>query len=324
MVSKKRLPLFVRIIICIPLFILLIFVLVVSGINVGKFIFYHDFYSFNTDMSKIPGLSSGAVQQGITVDKNDNYVMATYMKDGKSPSRIYLTDDKTTRFVELYEDDAFTIPSTTHTGGIQYVESLDSFYLTLDGNYLSYFTHDELFSSIKINVNKNKVEIFTSASFVFSDDEYLYVGEFHKDGTPYICEHEITYNGIKHHSLIASYKITASGIDFNKPSKLFSIIDLVQGCAVKDNHLYLSTSWGLSSSRLYRYNLDKAVKVDDYIEGVDTYFVSEVKASLKCPPMLEDLDVDSKGRIITYTEAASNKYIFGKFFFMNKVYAIKY
>jgi hypothetical protein len=38
--------------------------------------------------------------------------------------------------------------------------------------------------------------------------------------------------------------------------------------------------------------------------------------------MMEDLDFDADGNLIVFNESACNKYIFGKFFFADKIMAL--
>ena len=53
------------------------------------------------------------------------------------------------------------------------------------------------------------------------------------------------------------------------------------------------------------------------------YYLEECQKDVKGPAMAEGLDY-LDGRVITLTESASDKYIFGKFFFANKIVAIEF
>ncbi len=320
--KKSKLSTFIRIIIVIPVFLISLVALVVINGNIFKFAFYFDFYKLNKDTINIPGLNSGAIQQGITYH-DGNYICSTYMSNNKDASRIYIANNKSLNYVELYEDDEFKVPSLTHTGGIAYEKYTNSFYIASEGEGLYQIPYDVLMNNKKVSLQNRNIKVHNHSSYVFSDDTYLYVGEFNKENSEYLSEHEIHYQNETHKAIVCSYKIdrVKKTVDFSKPSKIFSIIDLVQGVAVKDNYLYLSTSWGIKSSSIYKYDLSKQDKIDDYLNA-ETYFISQYEKKLKCPPMIEDLDIDDNGRIITYSEAGSNKYIFGKLFFMNKVYSI--
>lgn len=293
--KKSKLSTFIRIIIVIPVFLLSLVALIVINGNIFKFVVYSDFYKLNKDTINIPGLNSGAIQQGITYFDN-NYICSTYMSNNKDASRIYIANNKTSTYVELYEDDEFNIPSLTHTGGITYEKYTDSFYVASEGEGLYQIPYQTLLNNKKVSLKNTNIKVHNHSSYVFSDDNYLYVGEFNKDKSEYLAEHEISYNSETHKAIVCCYKIDSANksIDFSKPAKVFSIIDLVQGLAIKDNYLYLSTSWGIKSSSIYKYDLSKQVKIDDYL-GADTYFISKYDKKLKCPPMIEDLDIEIKG-----------------------------
>ena len=62
-----------------------------------------------------------------------------------------------------------------------------------------------------------------------------------------------------------------------------------------------------------------AVDSGEMLDGAKVYYLDNVVKTFNGPAMGEDLDVDSDGKIVTLTESASNKYIFGKFFFANKI-----
>ncbi len=322
--KKSKLSIFIRIIIFIPAFLISLVALVVINGNIFKFAIYSSFYKLNKDTINIPGLNNGAIQQGITY-LNGDYICSTYMSNNKSPSRIYIANKKSSSYVELFEDDEFNVPSLTHTGGIAYEKYSNSFYVASEGEGLYQIPYDTLMNNKKVSLKNTNIKVHNHSSFVFSDDTYLYVGEFNKEKSQYLAEHEISYKDETHKAIVCCYKIddTNKIVDFSKSAKVFSIIDLVQGLALKDNYLYLSTSWGIKSSYIYKYDLSKQDKIDDYL-GAETYFISNYEKKLKCPPMIEDLDIDDGGRIITYSEAGSNKYIFGKLFCMNKIYSIDF
>ena len=99
------------------------------------------------------------------------------------------------------------------------------------------------------------------------------------------------------------------------PIEVYSIRNKVQGFAVSDTgDIYLSTSYGLTSSTYYKYPATSLTKTDEVFEGAPVSYLDGEYTTLTGPAMSEDLDY-SNGKLICYTESACNKYIFGKFFF---------
>ena len=59
------------------------------------------------------------------------------------------------------------------------------------------------------------------------------------------------------------------------------------------------------------------------LDGAPVYMLGECVREIKGPAMGEDLDYYN-GKVITLTESASNKYIFGKLFFANDIVALDF
>ena len=218
------------------------------------------------------------------------------MKD-KSASRIYLTNSKNEqKIVSLTKNGkAFT----GHVGGI-----------SLSGDYAYISDGDRIY---KIELSKIQTEDFieigegikvnNQASFTFADDEYLYVGEFNY-ADKYICE-----------NIIGDYKAICTKYsldDLTTPVAIYSIRDKVQGIAFVDGYVVMSTSYGVADSVYYIYNEADAFDSGETLDGTKVYYLEECIKEFKGPAMGEDLDVYN-GKIMTLTESASDKYIFGKF-----------
>ena len=105
------------------------------------------------------------------------------------------------------------------------------------------------------------------------------------------------------------------------PEKVYSIRNKVQGiCFTPDGKVMMSTSYGLADSVYYVYNEADAVDSGKTLDGAPLYYLCETTQVMKGPAMSEDLECKN-GKIYTMTESASDKYIFGKFFFANKIIA---
>ena len=161
------------------------------------------------------------------------------------------------------------------------------------------------------------VNVNNSASFVYADEEYVYVGEFH-DGGKYVTEHPYQTNDGLYHAIVSKY----SHSDLSAPEKVYSIRNKVQGiCFTPDGKVILSTSYGLADTVYYVYNEKDATDSRLTLDGAPVYYLNGCIKEIHGPAMGEDLDW-SDGKIITLTESASDKYIFGKFFFAYDIVAL--
>ena len=285
--------------------------LVWGGLNIAKFFIYSDYYGMKTDICINPGLGDGFVCQGICyVDEYEKILVSGYMKDG-SASRVYVTDrDDDSFYVTLTKDGE---PFDGHVGGI-----------AGNGNVV-YIADDERLYALSVKEILNAEEgdaveisdhakVNNSASFCFADDEYVYVGEFH-DGGKYVTDHPYDTDDGTYYAIMSRYKHS----DLTKPDRVYSIRNKVQGmCMTDDGRIVLSTSYGLSDSVYYVYDESEAVDSGLTLDGAPVYYLTECERSFKGPAMAEGLDF-TDGKVITLTESASDKYIFGKFFFANKI-----
>ena len=92
-------------------------------------------------------------------------------------------------------------------------------------------------------------------------------------------------------------------------------------CMTEEGKIVLSTSYGLSDSVYYVYDEDEAIDSGLTLDGAPVYYLTECEKNFKGPAMAEGMDV-MDGKVITLTESASDKYIFGKFFFADKIVAL--
>ena len=83
----------------------------------------------------------------------------------------------------------------------------------------------------------------------------------------------------------------------------------------------MSTSYGLADSVYYIYDEEKATDTGKTVDGAPLYSLDTLEKEFTGPAMGEDLDY-YEGKILTLTESASDKYIFGKFFFADKIVAL--
>ena len=293
--------------------ILCLALLLVGGLNLAKFPIYSEYYSMEETLCTNPGLDDGFVCQGICVSEENGVILVSgYMAD-KSHSRIYVTDfESNSYFVEL-----------TRNGGEKYTGHAGGIALTGDTVYISNGSKLYVFSLTDVLNAKNGekvdigegVKVSSAASFVYADEEYVYVGEFNN---PAEEQKEHIYG--ENHSIIEKY----SHDDLENPVKIYSIGDYAQGvCFTPDGKVILSTSYGLTSTVYYVYNEADATDTGEMLDGAPVYMLGECVREIKGPAMGEDLDYYN-GKVITLTESASNKYIFGKLFFANDIVALDF
>lgn len=292
--------------------IIILLLLTVGVLSIAKFPIYSDYYSVSDSLCKNPGLDDGFVCQGIAaVDDEDLIIVSGYMAD-KSASRIYVTTlENESYYVTLNRNgEAYT----GHAGGIS--TSSGKVFIA-NGNKIYTFPLDSLLNAEcgdDINIGEGH-KVNNKASFLFCDDEYLYVGSFFDKSTTRVDEHIFDTEEGEHYAICSQYKID----DLSAPVKVYSIRDYVQGiCFTPSGKVIMSTSHGLTSSVYYVYNLDEATETDKTLDGAPVYYLDKLDYEISGPAMAEGLDLYD-GKVITLTESASNKYFFGKLFFARNI-----
>lgn len=291
-------------------------ILTLAVLNVAKFAIYSEYYGMKDNLCKNPGLGDGFVCQGICIHESTNQVLVSgYMKNG-SASRIYVTTlENEVFYVSLTKDGK---DFDGHVGGISL--NGDTVYLA-DDNRLYTLSLEKILSAkngdaVEIGAG---VEVNNAASFCYADEKYVYVGEFH-DGGKYVTDHPYQTPEGMHYAIVSRY----THDDLTQPDKIYSIRDKVQGiCFTPDGEIVLSTSYGLKDSHYYVYRESDAIASGEMLDGAEVYYLDNCQRDVKGPAMAEGLDWYD-GKVITLTESASNKYIFGKFFFANKIVALDF
>lgn len=317
---KKRIPLLIRI----PIYFIgsLIGMILLAWVffNVFKFPYFGDFYRNKKDVMDIPGINEGYTPQGIAYSETqDIYFFSGYSKE---VSYIYAKGkgiDKTTKF-ELYKNGK---KFNGHVGGV--ATEKETLYIADGGHIYSIDISSFITNEKKIIEIGEGFKVNNHASFVFTNDNSLFVGEFNDD-SHYKTEHEYGNNK----AIVAEYNL--SDFDFDKsrdvtltPKRNISIRNKVQGFAMKsDGTIILSTSWGITDSYFYVYDPTKLVETSDTLYGAKMWTLNDHTKKMKAPAMMEDLDIGEDDRVLVYSECACNKYIFGKLFFSTKLYSIKF
>lgn len=293
--------------------------------NYGKFIVYNEYYKMESNVCINPGLDDGFVCQGVAVSEENGKILVCGYMDDKSNSRIYVVDINSNTYYhvkltknngQLYDGHAGGIATSGDYVYIANASKLFTFNLTSllrasNGDYV------DIGSGVPVN---------NSASYVYCDEEYIYVGEFHHTEGGYFKEHALdsgngVVNGIVSrytHETIRSY----DGENAPTPEVIFAVRDRVQGvCFTPDGKIVLSTSYSVNHSYFYVYNQADCTDSGETLDSIPVYTLGECIKEIKAPAMSEDLDWYD-GKVITLYESASNKYFFGKFFFANDVNAL--
>lgn len=290
---------------------ILSFFLFIGIMNIAKFAIYKQYYSIEESVCKNPGLNDGAIPQGVAVDENENIIYTTAYFSNDNASRIYIINSNNkTRYVNLYESE--NKKYTGHVGGIAYAKK--KLYLTGDG--CVYIINIEDLNNDKV-ILTNYFIVNNDASFISITNNYLYVGEF-SHGSNYVTNHEISVKNDTYYAICSVYSLD----DLDSPIRIYSIPNKVQGFCVTDKGtIVLSSSYAVASSKYYIfYNEDIEYNNETY-EGIPLIKLDSPSKVIKGPAMSEDLEF-ANGKIYCLTESASNKYIFGKFFFANKIYTL--
>lgn len=292
--------------------VLALAVLAVAFLNVAKFVIYPQYYFIRGNVCTNPGLGDGFVCQGIAAyEENDVILVSGYMKN-HSASRIYVTNmENESYYISLKqggEDFAGHAGGIAITGSTVYLASEGKVFTLSLESILNAKSGDELDVGAGIAVNNQ-------ADFAYTDDTYLYVGEFH-DGEKYNIEgHENETAEGTHYAICSVY----APADLTTPVKVYSVRNKVQGiCFTPDGKVVMSTSYGLNDSVYYVYLMENATDSGETFDGAPLYYLDQLAYEFNGPAMSEGLDYRD-GKVITMTESASNKYLFGKLFFANKI-----
>lgn len=299
--------------------IIALLLLVWLGLWIARAIVYNDYISNKETASKIPALNDGFVPQGLACAEDDVYLHSGY--NGKA-MEIHLTIGKEAKEIIPVDQDGKVWEG--HGGGISRVG--DFVYVANDGQ-LIIFRYETLLNAKDGDcvASVGTFDVDTDASFCFADGNRIYVGEFYR---PEVYEtdpgqHYTTPAGDENKAIVSCYALLDDGSIADKyPLYSISIRSQVQGFAVKDNIFILSSSWGVSSSKLDFYRELGYDGATISISGMEVplYYLdsSNHVKTVNMPAFSEGLDIVGDRVIISF-ESACDKYIVGKLFFANKV-----
>lgn len=285
----------------------------------------------------IPALGTGYAPQGIAYSAEKQvYIQTGYMPGNLSA--LYIGSGKDFREVKLLN--AKGDPLKGHAGGITVTK--DCVYIA-NGSNLHMYSLDELMNAGDKAVSvKQTFAVDNNAAYCYSNDEFLFVGEFYRAGNYETDEahYYTTPTGELNRSIVSCYKLDGSGVlqtadgdDMPYPEYCISVTGLVQGFATDGETYMLSRSYGLVNSELEYHSAPKAedgktitVKFknnkDAQERDVPLLYLdsSTLYKTLVLPSFSEDITIVD-GRVVVTNEASANKYFVGKLFGANKVYS---
>jgi hypothetical protein len=269
-------------------------------------------------------------------------MVSGYMKNGDA-SRVYVLDEKGKVLVhtELKDGDKDYVGhcgGITHDGEYVYISNDDNDAMSLDVFKLS-----DILDGGDAK-KQGSVYVYQKPAFCYVIDGKLYTGNFHREETrgsdkEYLSPDKVAALGDD----MSTALMTVFELDHTKyasnfgvatePCEAFSIPSQVQGmCYTKEGNVVFSTSWGVSISKLYMYNLN-VVKSNSQTKTTTDLFKdtelfdehaidkeiplyvmgeADLFRTVKATPMAEEM-VYLDGKVYIMNESASNKYIFGRF-----------
>ena len=308
------------------LYFIIVALLLFLSVRLVDGIAFAKFYANSSPVFATPGVSNGYVPQGFDYDEANGVFLATgYMKNGEA-SRVYIIDeDGNARFVNLQKENGEDY--TGHTGGISH----NGEYIYITGsNGIDVFSYSALLDGATEISLLGSVSTFNDPAYCYIQNNYLYTGSFYFPESYETPDHErlVSPAGDENTGLMTVFALDENapfGIN-PAPKAVISTTMAVQGmCFTDEGEIVLSTSYGLSASKLLVYDTSAITQEicdftgttkdgDEFsFQSIPLYYLDSacLVQTIKAPPMSEEL-VYLDGKIYVMNESACNKYIFGK------------
>lgn len=268
---------------------------------------YKEFDKITRKELPIPGLSSGLSPQGLCPlpeESGFSFAMSGYITD--EASRVYLIGAEKVKYVTLTEKGA---PISTHFGGITATE--DSLYVASGKEVVRFSLAEALSAADGAALEiKDTLEVpLRGAAFCYYFNETLFVGEFYRPGNYETEEsHRMSVNGETNYALVYLFRETQDGFE-HSPYAAISVCAQVQGIAVWEDGIALSTSYGLPDSKILFYGNVLSGDPCGEFEGLSLYRLDSTncRGEWRTPCMSEEIFVKD-GRLYILYESLSKKY----------------
>lgn len=290
-------------------FFIILAIHVVYGVAMllGKQILYPDFSRQAKKGVLIPDLSKGFTPQGVSYLDSEECTLICGYYPGSEASRIYMVySDGRVKEVPLRRENGDIY--TGHAGGLTATD--DFVYISNASKLFVLRTEDLVKAASGEYVGfVGYISVPCRASFCASDDEYVYVGDYHAVGYETDESHTLKTADGEFHAMVFAYKLDkgqAFGLQ-RVPSTAFSVRDFVQGFTVCEGKAYMSCSHGFASSNIYSYEIGQSdgTFVQDG-QAIPLYILDSRKQTgrLRMPHMSEDIEVHDSELLVGFESSA--------------------
>ena len=333
-------------ILAVPLIVLLCIIAVldelIALVFLGEKIAYSSFFFGGAKQEiKVPGTWTDYVQQGFDLLEDGKFIVSAHSKKDDNAAVFIVENDEST-LCQLKTVDGSTYYS--HAGGVTHYK--EWLYIATDNHQDTkgdkYCTHDNCDTNLDmflladvldgdgVATQVGSIVIPNRLAYATIRDDTLYAGAFYRNTSKYITpesHHVTTPAGDENTALMMVYTMNpVTGKPMKQvPEYCYSTTSQVQGmCFTGDGDIVLSTSWGISASHIYQYDVTAATQGTISLNGTELPLYHLDSACLikhlRIPPMSEGI-VWSNDRLYILTESASMKYLFGKITSGNHVYS---
>lgn len=272
----------------------------------------------------IPGLTDGLIPQGIAVLSDEGVALLTFdHPDPERSSVCTLIDLRTQQLLYSCELRTAAGPFTGHAGGAAVCRGF--LWVASEGRLWKFPLPSTVPGEAPTSLEATEsFPVDSEASFVSAEGPTLWVGDFHRPASHPTPAHH--HHG-EHRGWLAAYRIgddgrlladqhyPVGGREVLQPFQVIFIGDQVQGCAVTDEVIAVSRSYGPADSRLEYY--DRSCLGADFFAPVPnggSVSAHELNAegrlwSVPLPAGAEDLELmDDRGRLLISFEGGARKY----------------
>lgn len=269
-------------------------------------------YNFRT---KKYDTATAMTPQGIAVA--GKYILLTaYDGDHLHASVIYVLNKKTGKYIKTVQ-----VPGRPHLGGIAYDPVAKNIWVTSSmgkSSALAAFSLKKLVAYQEANKipirydHQIAIPAVEKASTVTYYDGQLFVGFFNMYGRGKVAAYTIARSGKNKGSITNNEVKSVTGtLQWSDPTGETSMDKQIQGIAIYQNKIFLSQSYGSSSSKLYVFPTSALNALDE----------KNAELVIEMPPYLEQITA-YKGQLLCVFESASKLYAKPKVVVMDRILSL--